>query len=300
MILQIVIILLLILCNGIFAMSELSVVSARKPRLQQMADEGNDGAKVALELANHPGHFLSSVQVGITLVGILTGAFGGATLADTVAPWVERIPALAPYAHAISFGLVVVVITYLSLIGELVPKRLALRNPESIAATVARPMAGFARATGPLVHLLSMTTDFVLRLFGARSVAGPSVTEEEVRIMLEQGAELGVFEHLEEEMVGQVFRLADRKIGAVMTPRPDIIWIDVEDSAEDIRAQVIASGRSRFPVGEGNLDQVLGIVLAKDLLAQSLAGVPDRRACHPAARPLCAREHTGAQCGGAL
>lgn len=275
MILQIVIILLLIVGNGVLAMSELAVVSARKPRLQQMAEEGNEGAKVALELANHPGHFLSAVQVGITLVGILAGAFGGATLAEDLAPWIARVPLLAPYANALSVGLVVLIITYLSLvIGELVPKRLALRNAERTAAAIARPMRRLAQLTSPLVHLLSVSTDFVLRIFGVPPVPEPAVTEEEVRIMLEQGAQLGVFERMEEEMVGQVFRLADRKIGAVMTPRPDIVWIDVEDDVEAIREKISSSGRSRFPVGEGNLDQVLGIALAKDLLAQSLAGIP--------------------------
>ena len=267
--------LLLILVNGALSMSELAVVSARKARLQQLAEDGNAGARVALDLADSPGQFLSSVQVGITLAGILSGALGGARLAARLSVPLARISWLDGYAETISVALVTIGITYFTLVlGELVPKRLALRSPERMAAAVARPMAGLARVTAPLVHLLTVSTEFVLLLLGIRGEREASVTEEEVRMMLEQGAEMGVFEPMEEEIVGQVFRLADRKVGALITPRPEVVWIEVDDSAEVMREKIVASGRSRFPVAERELDRVIGIVLAKDLLAQCLAGGP--------------------------
>ena len=272
---ELIFLLLLILANGALSMSELAVVSARKARLQQMAEDGNVGASTALALADSPGQFLSSVQIGITLVGILSGALGGATVAKAIGARLAEVSVAAPYADAAAVALVVIAITYLTLVlGELVPKRLALRSPEQVAAAVAGPMAGLARVTAPVVYLLTASTEFVLFLLGVRARDEPAVTEEEVRMMLEQGAEIGVFEPMEGEIVGQVFRLADRKVGALITPRPEIVWIEVDDSAEAIRDKVIASGRSRFPVAERYLDRVIGIVLAKDLLAQCLAGGP--------------------------
>ncbi len=272
---ELLFLLLLILANGALSMSELAVVSARKMRLQQMADDGNLGARTALELAEAPGRFLSSVQIGITLAGILAGALGGARLAGMISEPLAQLPYMAAYADAIGLTLVAVVITYFTLVlGELVPKRLALRSPERVAAVIAKPMARLARLTSPLVSLLSASTEFVLLLLGIRGEPEPAVTEEEVRMMLEQGAEIGVFEPMEEEIVGQVFRLADRKVGALITPRPEIVWIEVEDSVETMREKIVASGRSRFPVAERELDHLVGIVLAKDLLAQCMAGDP--------------------------
>ncbi len=270
-------ILVLILVNGVLSMSEMAVVAARKPRLHQLEDEGNAGAATALELAEEPGPFLSTVQIGITLVGILVGAFGGAAVGDLIARWLGAIDLLQPYAGAIAVGLVVILLTYLTLVlGELVPKQLALQNPAQIAAWVAPPMSLLARIASPLVAVLSVSSALVLRLFGAGPSDEPAVTEEDVRIMLEQGAELGVFEPREEEIVGQVFRLADQQIGALITPRSDIMWVEESDSADELRAKVIASGRSRLPVANGELDQVTGIVLAKDLLAQCMSGqAPD-------------------------
>lgn len=270
--LELTILFLLILGNGVLAMAELAVVSARKPRLQQMADEGSTGARTALTLASDPGEFLSSVQIGITLVGILAGAFGGATVARWLAEWLARIAWLAPYATPVSVGVVVVLTTYLTLvIGELVPKQLALRNPERMAARIAPFMQRLARWTAPLVRLLDVSTTGVLHLLRVGPSAEPPITEEEVRIMLEQGAELGIFEPMEEELVGHVFRLADRKVGALLTPRTEIVWLDINDPPEVIREQVISSGYSRYPVSDEQLDQVLGVVLTKDLLAQRFA-----------------------------
>ena len=272
---ELIIILLLIVFNGILSMSELAVVSARKPRLQHMAESGNVGAAKALELAASPGQFLSTVQVGITLVGILTGAFGGATIARWVGAHLANVPVLDNYAEPISVAIVVIPITYLSLvIGELVPKQLALRNAEGLAAHMAGPMMTLARITSPLVRILNASTEFVLKLLHVQPASEPDITEEEVRLLLGQATAQGVFEPMEEEIVEQVFRLADRRVGALLIPRTEIVWLDINASPETIREQVIESGHSRFPVADGQLDKVLGVVLAKDLLAQSLAGEP--------------------------
>lgn len=270
-----VIILALILLNGVFALSEMAVVSARKARLQRRADEGDAGAGAALALANEPGNFLSSVQIGITLIGVLAGAFGGATIASELAHGLESIPALAPYAGAISVGIVVLVITYLTLVlGELAPKRFALSKPARVAASIAQPMRVLTRLLAPLAHVLSLSAEAVLRLLGQKPTEDPPVTEEEIRIMLEEGAEIGVFEPAEEEMVDHVFRLGNRRVSALLSPRTTVDWIDVDDSEEEIQRKITTSGHSRFPVVEGRLDNVLGVVLAQDLLAQSLAGEP--------------------------
>jgi putative hemolysin len=265
----------LILVNGVLAMAEMAVVSARKIRLQQRASEGDEKARAALFLAEDPGDFLSTVQIGISLVGILAGAFGGATIAEQLAARLSEILWLAPYSEALSVGVVVLAITYLSLVfGELVPKRLALNNAERTAATLAGPMRTLARLTSPAVRLLSFSTDLVLRLLGAKKSNEPLVTEEEVRVMIEQGTEAGVFEAAEQDMVAGVFRLGDRRVGTLITPRTEIVWLDLEDPPEVNQRKIIESVHSIFPVAEGSLDNVLGVVLAKDLLVSSLEGRP--------------------------
>jgi len=265
--------LLLILVNGLFAMSEMAVVSSRKTRLQQWADEGKGGAGVALELAAEPGHFLSAVQVGITLIGILSGAFGEATIATGISDRIAQVPSLAPHAETIALAVVVLGITFLSLIlGELVPKRFALRNPEGIAVMIARPMRLLAKAAHPLVWFLSFTTESVLKLLGSRPVSTPPVTEEEIKVMMEQGTEAGVFEQEEQQLVANVFRLDRQKVGAIMTPRADVVYLDVEDSSDDIQRKILDSAHSVMPVCRGGIINVLGIVHAKDLLRRSLSG----------------------------
>ena len=267
--------LLLILVNGLFAMSEMAVVSSRKTRLQQWADEGKGGAGVALELAAEPGHFLSAVQVGITLIGILSGAFGEATIATGISDRIAQVPSLAPHAETIALAVVVLGITFLSLIlGELVPKRFALRNPEGIAVMIARPMRLLAKAAHPLVWFLSFTTESVLKLLGSRPVSAPPVTEEEIKVMMEQGTEAGVFEQEEQQLVANVFRLDRQKVGAIMTPRVDVVYLDVEDSSDDIQRKILDSAHSVMPVCRGGIINVLGIVHAKDLLRRSLCGEP--------------------------
>jgi len=268
---EIVFLFLLILANGVFAMCEIALISARKTRLQQQAAAGNRGARIALEIANAPGHFLSTVQIGITLVGILAGAFGGATLAENIAASVKRVPLLAPYSEAAGIGVVVSAITYLSLVfGELVPKRLALRQPERIAMAAAQPMRLLAKITSPVVHFLTFSTEMVLRALGVGPSQNAPITEEEVKIMIEQGTRAGVFEQAERDIVERVFRLGDQRISALLTPRTDVVWLDLNDPSQEI-IRKITSGFSRFPVGQDSLDKVLGIVRAKDLLAQYLA-----------------------------
>ena len=270
---EILLLVLLIVANGIFSMSEMAIISSRKVRLQNMANQGNKKARVALDLAESPNRFLSTVQVGITLIGILAGAFGGATISEKLAENLDQVPLLAPYSQGLSFGLVVMAITYLSLIvGELVPKRLALNNPEVIAASVAMPMRAIAAFASPVVHLLSASTDLVLRILGIGPSTEPQVTEEEIKVLIEQGTEAGMFEEAEQDMVERVFRLGDRPVSALMTPRPDIVWLDLEDTAEENRKKMMDSANSRFPVCQGGLDNVLGIIPVTDLLARSLSG----------------------------
>jgi putative hemolysin len=272
---EILIILLLIVANGVLAMSEIAIVSSRKSRLEERANRGDARARAALDLANAPNEFLSAVQIGITLVGILAGAFGGATIADTLAAELERVPALAPYSHAVAVGAVVVCITFLTLvIGELTPKRLALSNPERIASAVAVPMRWLTKITSPVVHLLTFSTDLSLRFLGVRPSTEPPVTEEEIQVLFEQGTRAGVFEEAEQDMVEGVLRLGDRQISTMMTPRTEIVWFDVDDSPQDIRDKIINSAHSRFPVAQGSLDKILGVVQTKDLLTRSLTGQP--------------------------
>ncbi len=273
--LEILIIFLLIVANGVFAMSEMAVVAARKSRLEDWANKGNARARAALELANAPNRFLSAVQIGITLIGILAGAFGGRTVADRMAAYLDMIPGIERYTQAIALGLVVLVITYLSLVvGELVPKRLALRHPERIATLIANPMRLLTTVFSPIVHLLSISTDAAFHLFGRHHVQEPPVTEEEINTLVQKGTEAGVFEESEQNMVEAVFSLSDRSARSLMTPRTQIAWLDLNATVDQIRARIMESGYSRFPVSTGSLDHVAGIVQAKDLLAHHLAGQP--------------------------
>ncbi len=272
---EVLLILVLLIANGVFSMSEMAIVSSRKTKLQQMANEGDKKAGVALDLANEPGHFLSTIQVGITLIAMLTGAFGGATISEHLAAQLRTIPIIAPYSEVLSLALVVIGLTYLSLIiGELAPKRLALHNPERIASIVAGPMRFLSLLTFPIVRLLSFSTDLVLRVLGVKPPSESPVTEEEIQVLLQEGTEAGVFEEAEQDMVEGVFRLGERRVSALMRPWTEIVWLDVNDSAEEIRRTMTDSSYSRFPVCDGGLDHVLGVVQAKELLVRSLAGQP--------------------------
>lgn len=274
-VLEILIILLLLIANGLFSMSEAAIMSARKARLQQLAEAGNTQARAALELATHPNQFLATVQIGITLVGILASAFGGATIAEEIAARLSHVPLLAPYGDIIGVGIVVLGLTYFSLvIGELAPKRLALNNAERIASAIAIPMRALSAMAAPVVRLLSVSTDVVIRILGVKPSGEPSITPEEIRILIEHGTESGVFEATEQDMIENVLRLDERRVDACMTPRRQMVWFDLEDSPADIQRKIATSQHSRFPVIKDNLDNVLGIVRAKDLLIQLLAGQP--------------------------
>ncbi len=268
-------ILLMLFANGIFAMSEMAIVSARKARLEQRAEQGDAGARAALELAQSPNRFLSTVQIGITLIGILAGAFGGATIAEEIEAMLLPIPWIAPYSEAIGVGVVVLVTTYLSLIiGELVPKRLALNSAERVAAAVARPMQILSALAKPAVVLLTASTDFVVRLLGVQPPDEPPITEAEIDVLIEQGIRAGVFLPDEQDIVARVFRLDRQRVSAVMTPRTDVMWLDVRDSIQEACAQAAASGHATFPVGNGSLDNVLGMVSVKALWQQTVQERP--------------------------
>jgi magnesium and cobalt exporter, CNNM family len=256
-------------------MSEMAVVAARKVRLQQRADEGDERAKAALALAQNPEQFLSTVQAGITLVGILAGAYAGATIAENLATVIAAAPQLAPYAEAIALGLVVAAITFLSLIlGELVPKRIALNHPETIASWVARPMTWLAKVGGPVVALLTNSTSLLLRIFGIKGQPESQLTEDEIKAVISQGAETGVIAQTEETIVQRVLQLGDTRVAAIMTPRPDIEWIDQDASPEELREFLASHPHTQFVVCQGSLDNVLGIVWSKDLLPFALRGRP--------------------------
>src|SRR5919202_4459223 len=272
---EILILLLLSIASGIFVMSEMAIVSVRKVRLQQMANQGHAGARLALELANAPNQFLAVVQVGITLIIIVSGAFGESAVSRKLAPLLHLIPWLEPYSETIASATAILAVTYLTLIvGELVPKRWALINPERIAASVAQPMQLLSKIASPVVYLLSVSTDTVLRLLGTRPSTDPQVTEEEIKVLIEQGTEAGTFEEAEQDMLNRVFRLGDRRVSALMTPRPDIVWLDLDDSAETNRQIMIDNAHGQFPVCQGELDNVLGIIQVNDLLSRCLDNHP--------------------------
>ena len=283
--LETLVIFVLIAANGLLAMSEIAIVAARKARLQYSANSGDAGARAALELATHPNRFLATIQIGITLVGILAGAFGGATLGHKIERLAVGVPALAPYGSVIGVGVVVVGITFFSLVlGELTPKRIALAHAERIASVMAAPMRFLSLLASPLVRLLGASTDLALRLFRIKPPLEPAVTPEEIKILVEQGTALGVFEESEQDMIEGVLRLDERPIGAFMTPRTQMVWIDVRDSPEILFAKMVNARHSRFPVIQGNFDNILGLVAAKDFLNQSLSGQPIniRKALGPA------------------
>jgi putative hemolysin len=269
MLTDILLVLVLILVNGLFAMSEIAIVSSRRARLVQLADEGSVGAQRALQLSSEPTRFLSSVQVGITSIGILNGAIGEAAIVSRLDDFFVQFPALAPYAHPLAMATMVVGLTYVSLIlGELVPKRLALTNPESIASIIARPMQMLATAARPLVILLSASTEAILGLFRVRQVTSPAVTVEEIRLLLAQGTEEGVFEATEHELVTNVLNLDDRHVGSVLTPRSDIVYLDVRDPIEITREKLRGAQHNVLPLCEGGLDHVVGFVRATKVLEQ--------------------------------
>jgi putative hemolysin len=272
---EIIIILAIILVNALFVLSEISVASSRKARLQQRLNEGDRRANTVLQLIENPNLFLSTVQIGITMMEVFVGAVGGALLVVPVRALLATAPALTPYVDWLTLVLVVVSITFVTIVlGELVPRRIALHDPERIAGILAGPITFVSILFKPFVWLLGKITDFILKLLGIQAGTEPPVTEEEIQLLIDQGTQAGVFEEAEHDMVEGVFSLADQRVYSLMTPRPDIVWLDIADSIEEIRQKLEQSNFSRFPVRQGSLDAIVGIVKARDLLVQSLNNEP--------------------------
>jgi len=270
---EIVLILILILINALLAMSEAALVASRKVRLQQQANDGNKSSELALKLLKDPNIFLSTVQIGITLIGVLAGAVGGATISEALALALQKIPYLGEFSESISLAIVVLTITILTIwLGELVPKRLGLTSPEKIAQVVAGPMLFTSKAFSPLIKLMSKATNFALSLMGVDPSSEPPVTEEEIHLLIDQGTQAGVFEEAEQDMVEGIFSLGDSRVYSLMTPRTEVVWLDINDSIEDIREKIAECPYSRFPVRQDSLETIVGIVKSRDLLVESLSG----------------------------
>ncbi|MDR1853533.1 MAG: hemolysin family protein [Azoarcus sp.] len=270
---EILVLVVLIVVNGVFAMSEIALVAARRAKLAKLAEDGDESARVAVMLGEEPTRFLSTVQIGITLIGILCGVVGESALAGPISGWLRELGLEQRASEIAATTLAVVLITYFSIvIGELVPKRIGQINPEKIARLVARPMYALAVVSRPFVRALSGSTSLLLRLLGLRDEKTPGVTEEEIHALLEEGSESGVIEKNEHAMVRNVFRLDDRQIGSLMVPRSDIVWLDAERPLEENLARMAESEHSRFPVCRGGLEDILGIISAKQLFNQTLKG----------------------------
>jgi putative hemolysin len=269
--LGILILILLILINGLFSMSEIAVVSARKTRLQLRSAKGDKGAQSALQLANQPEKFLATIQIGITLVAILIGALGSTRIADQLQPYLAQIPLLGEYSELIAGLTAIALVTYLSLVlGELAPKQIGLNKPESIASRVAPFMVRLARLAYPLVRFLSASTRLVVRMLRIRPSDEPAITEDEIQMMMQQATKIGVVEPIEEEIVEQLFRVGDLHANDLMVDRTDIHWLDVADPQDVIRAKISSGIHSRYPVARGDLDNIVGLVFVKDLIVQTL------------------------------
>ncbi|ESU20896.1 hypothetical protein FCR2A7T_12160 [Flavobacterium cauense R2A-7] len=291
---EILIIFFLIVLNGVFSMSEIALISARKNRLESAAKKGNTSAKAALDLANSPNKFLSTVQIGITLIGILTGIYSGEKVTDNVQLFLEGFETLKPYSQSLAVGIVVVVLTYFSLvIGELLPKRIGLNYPESIAKAVAVPMKAVSIITMPFIWLLTTSTDFVLDVFKIKPTADGKVTEEEIKAIIKEGTEGGEVQEIEQDIVERVFHIGDRKVNSLMTHRKSVMYLSLEDNVEELKEKVLEELHSVYPVCDDNLDNVVGVVLLKDLfLSFEKKGNFDLRTI--AKEPVYFIEHTSA------
>jgi putative hemolysin len=269
---EIFVILILLITNGALAAAEIALVSSKRFGLQQRYNNGDQRASVALDLMNNPNKLFSTIQIGITFIGIAAGAFGGATLAVKVTDFFAQFPSLARYASILGYGIVVITISYFTLIiGELVPKRLAYGNPEGVAVSLARPMLTLSVIAAPIVALLSYSTDIFVRLFGVSSYEKPEITEEEIKIMFRQGAETGLFEEVEQELVERVLRLDDRRITTIMTPKSKIVWLNIHDSPTVNRKKIIETNYTRYLVCDGSLEKILGAAHVKELLRDCYA-----------------------------
>lgn len=291
---EIVIIFLLILLNGVFSMSEIALISARKNRLETAAKKGNTSAKTALDLANSPNRFLSTVQIGITLIGILTGIYSGDKITNDVQAFFASYQLTAPYSNSIGTGVVVVLLTFFSLVlGELLPKRIGLNYPETIAKSVAVPMKMISVATAPFIWLLTNSTDFILKILNIKPTADGKVTEEEIKAIIKEGTEGGEVQEIEQDIVERVFHIGDRKVNSLMTHRKSVVYLSLEDDVKALKSQVLEELHSIYPVCEDNLDNIIGVVFLKDLFANfEKGGSFDLRAI--AKEPVYFIEHTSA------
>jgi putative hemolysin len=263
---EILLIILLILLNGVFSMAEIATVSARKSKLDAAAKRGDKAAKIVLETIHSPNRFLSTVQIGITLIGILTGIFSGEKITQDIEDYFQQYPVLANYAHLLAVSFVVILITFFSLVlGELVPKRIGLANPEGIAKMMARPMRFVTAITSPFVWLLTFTSDLLIRLFRIKTTSDSKVTEEEIKAIIQEGTDGGEVQEIEQDIVERVFHLGDRTVSSLMTHRNDVIFIDINDDVNEVREQVEKELHSIYPVFDDEREQVIGIVLLKDL-----------------------------------
>ena len=265
---ELLIIFLLILLNGVFSMSEIALISSRKSRLETAAKKGSKTAKTALDLANSPNKFLSAVQIGITLIGILTGIYSGNKITEDVELFISGFEAIKPYAHSVAVGIVVVVLTFFSLVlGELLPKRIGLNHPESIAKAMAMPMKIISIITAPFIWLLTTSTEFLLDILQIKPTADGKVTEEEIKAIIKEGTEVGEVEEIEQDIVERVFHIGDRKVNSLMTHRSSMVYLSMDDTLEEIKSKVLDELHSVYPVCEENLDEVVGVVFLKDLFA---------------------------------
>lgn len=263
---EIFILLGLIILNGLFVMSEISLVSARKARLESLAEKGDKKAEAALKLSNTPETFLSAAQIGITLIAILTGVYSGEKFGDKLAPSIAQIKSLEPYAHTIATTIIVIIVTFLSIVfGELIPKRIGLINAERIAKMVTPPMLVFARIAYPFVWLLNHTSNLFFKLFNIKSKREDFVTEDEIRAIITEGAESGTVEEEEKELIERIFHLGDRNITSLMTHRSDVVWFDLNDNEEVVRDKIVKEPHSVYPICEGSIDNIKGMVSIKDL-----------------------------------
>ncbi len=290
---ELLIIFLLILLNGVFSMSEIALISSRKSRLETAAKKGSKTAKTALDLANSPNKFLSAVQIGITLIGILTGIYSGNKITEDVELFISRFEAIKPYAHSVAVGIVVVVLTFFSLVlGELLPKRIGLNHPESIAKAMAMPMKIISIITAPFIWLLTTSTEFLLDILQIKPTADGKVTEEEIKAIIKEGTEVGEVQEIEQDIVERVFHIGDRKVNSLMTHRSSMVYLSMDDTLEEIKSKVLDELHSVYPVCEENLDEVVGVVFLKDLFANFEKGNFNLRSI--AKEPSYFIEHTSA------
>ncbi|MEY4432944.1 MAG: hypothetical protein RLZZ44_1074 [Bacteroidota bacterium] len=290
---ELLIILLLILLNGVFSMSEIALISSRKSRLETAAKKGNKSAKTALDLANSPNKFLSAVQIGITLIGILTGIYSGDKITEDVENFVTGFEAIAPYAHSVAVGIVVVILTFFSLVlGELLPKRIGLNHPESIAKAMAMPMKVISIITAPFIWLLTTSTEFLLKILQIKPTADGKVTEEEIKAIIKEGTEVGEVQEIEQDIVERVFHIGDRKVNSLMTHRSSMVYLSMDDTLDEIKTKVLDELHSVYPVCEENLDEVVGVVFLKDLFVNFEKGNFNLRSI--AKEPSYFIEHTSA------